>query len=209
MKDMAVDQETMANLIAKARQGDRGAFETVVVEHQDQLRTYIRIRIGRHLRGRLEPEDVFQDTLMHAFQSVAHFTWRGDTSFQRWLEAIAEHRIRDAAKSSRTQQSFQLDRPLPAPGVSPSKDVRRNDRFDRLQGSLDRLSPAHREVIILCRLQGLKISQAAQRMQRSESALKNLLLRALKELKADFGDTESLHLPDRELKDRQGVENGE
>ena len=36
-------------------------------------------------------------------------------------------------------------------------------------------------------------------MNRSESAVKNLLLRALKELQESFGDTESLQLPRRSL----------
>lgn len=204
-----MDQETVASLIARARKGDHEAFEAVVKEHQEQLKAYIQGRIGLHIRGRLDPADVFQDTLMQGFRSIAHFTWRGGGSFRRWLEAIAEHRIRDAIRGVKAPQDFQLDRTLPAPDISPSRGARRNERFERLQGALERLSPDHREVILLCRIQGLKISEVAQRMQRSESAIKSLLLRALRELKTVFGDTESLHLPERQLSGGRGTDNGD
>ena len=52
-------------------------------------------------------------------------------------------------------------------------------------------------MILLSRIEGLSIKEIAQRMRRSESAVKNLLLRALKGLRSSFGDTESLRLPDR------------
>jgi len=204
-----VDQETVASLIARARKGDHEAFEAVVNEHQEQLNGYIRGRIGAHLRGRLDPADVFQDTLLHGFRSIAHFTWRGGGSFRRWLEAIAEHRIRDALRGAKAPRDFQLDRGLPASDISPSRGARRNERFDRLQGALERLSPDHQQVILLCRIQGLKISEVAQRMQRSESAVKSLLLRALRELKTSFGDTESLHLPDKQLSGGRGADDGD
>ncbi len=116
--------------------------------------------------------------------------------------AIAENRIRDAAKGPRAADEFELPADARADGVSPSRHLQRSERFDRLQSSLDRLSPDHRRVVMLSRIDGLKIKEIAQRMNRSESAVKNLLLRALRELKSSFGDTESLHLPDGHLDSR-------
>ena len=37
--------------------------------------------------------------------------------------------------------------------------------------------------------------QIAERMERSPNAIKHLLARALRQLRAEFGDTQSLHLP--------------
>ena len=54
-------------------------------------------------------------------------------------------------------------------------------------------------MIRLCRIEGLPIEEAARRMNRSASAVKMLLWRALRELKGRFGETESLNLPDRRL----------
>ncbi len=46
--------------------------------------------------------------------------------------------------------------------------------------------------------------EIAERMNRSEEAVRQLLARALKKLKAGFGDTESLHLPDSSLTKGEG-----
>jgi RNA polymerase sigma-70 factor (ECF subfamily) len=93
---------------------------------------------------------------------------------------------------------------LPVDDATPSKAMRRDERFDRLQSAIDRLSPDHRRVILLARIEGLQVKEIAKLMQRSESAVKSLLLRALKALQESFGDTESLGLPDRRLKQEEG-----
>jgi RNA polymerase sigma-70 factor (ECF subfamily) len=108
------------------------------------------------------------------------------------------------------QRTVKLELKTEVPGgdVSPSKHLRRDERFDRLQHSLDRLSPDHRRVIILSRIKGLTTGEIAIRMDRSESAVKSLLFRALRELKGAFGDTASLSLPDRSLEDRGSTRDG-
>ena len=65
--------------------------------------------------------------------------------------------------------------------------------------ALDKLSPEHREVIRLARIERLPGAEIARRMNRSPSAVAQLLSRALKKLRERFGDTESLSLPDRTL----------
>ena len=72
--------------------------------------------------------------------------------------------------------------------------MRRVERHDRLEDSLARLQPDHREVIRLVRLKQLSCRQAGEQMGRSEVATRSLLLRALRRLKQEFGDTESLSL---------------
>ena len=90
---------------------------------------------------------------------------------------------------------------LPADDESPGRNLRRQERFDRLSKSVESLSPDYRIVIRLARIEGLKIGEIADRMNRSPSAVRNLLLRAMRELKKSFGETESLSLPDRRLGD--------
>ncbi len=84
--------------------------------------------------------------------------------------------------------------------------MQREERFERLEKALDGLSRDHREVIHLCRIEGLPFQEAARRMNRSADAVKMLLSRALEELKGKFGDTQSLHLPDRKLRSKGGGE---
>ena len=155
--------------------------------------------MGSHLRRRVEPEDVLQEALVRAFHSIGGFSWKGDDSFIRWLGGIAENVILNLTKKHSPDQNLRLVRDVSSAEVSPSKAMRRDERFRHLENSLDDLSEAHRTVILLARIEGLPIREIAQRMERSETAVKNLLLRALKSLKSSFGDTESLGLPDRHL----------
>ena len=115
----------------------------------------------------------------------------------RWLGTIAENLILNASKKYARQKNLRLDRDVAASEISPSKALRREERFDRLESALKDLSEDYRTVILLSRIEGLSIKEIAPRMRRSESAVKNLLLRALKGLRSSFGDTESLRLPDR------------
>ena len=82
---------------------------------------------------------------------------------------------------------------------SPSRSLRREERFERLQKALDALPPDYREVVVLARLKGLKMKEIAARMERSVFSVTHLLSRALDSLKGAFGDTESLGLPPRRL----------
>jgi len=72
--------------------------------------------------------------------------------------------------------------------------------MERLERALGRLSPDHAEVVRLVKIEGLRIRDVAERMGRSETAVKNLLLRALGSLREAFGETGSLHLPARTLR---------
>ena len=86
-------------------------------------------------------------------------------------------------------------------GTNPSQALRRNERFERLKRALKALPPDHAQVIFLARIQGLPVKEVARRMERTPEATSMLLLRALMKLKTAFGNTESLHLPDRSLEE--------
>jgi RNA polymerase sigma factor (sigma-70 family) len=83
----------------------------------------------------------------------------------------------------------------------------REERFARLRAALERLDADHRKVILLARIEKLPSREIAERMQRSPQAVAQLLSRALRKLRENFGRTESLHLPDRTL-GREGGTDG-
>jgi RNA polymerase sigma-70 factor (ECF subfamily) len=154
--------------------------------------------MGPKVRGRLEPEDVLQETFAVAFQSIGQVQWYGEERFYRWLGSIAEHVIWSSSQKKAWEQ-IRLRQDVRGVDHSPSKEMRRNERFERLERALEGLSNDHRDVITLARLEGLTVSEIATRMDRSPNAVKKLLARALTRLKESFGDTESLHLPARRM----------
>lgn len=192
------------SLVERAQLGDRAAFEHLVGEVEARLESFIRSRLGIELRSRVEVLDVLQETLLRAYRDLNGFSCRHEDSLLAWLSGIAEHVILETASRVRRDPALPLDQEVAAEGATPSKILRRDERFERLQSALESLSPDHREVICLVRVEGLPVREAAKKMKRTPHAVSNLLLRATQKLKEILGDTESLSLPDRPLKRSEG-----
>ena len=187
-------------LVARAQAGEREARETLAARLHDPLDRYVRLRVGPHLRQKVEIEDVLQEAFTKAFTSIAQFRGRSEQQFLKWLQAIAERVILKLARYHRRDQVlFVEQKGAPFRDVTPSRAMQRDERFERLQQALESLSPDHREVITLARLQGLRTEEIARRMNRSTNAVLNVLFRALSKLREAFGDTESFSLPPRRL----------
>ncbi|MBN1441330.1 MAG: sigma-70 family RNA polymerase sigma factor, partial [Planctomycetes bacterium] len=148
---------------------------------------------------RLDLDEIVQDTFVRAYESLRSF--RGDDipSFARWLMGIARIAVIRAASPPGAGQLALGDGIAAEAGASPSAALRREERFERLQVSLDTLTGDYREVLYLARIEGLSMKEIADRMGRSPEAVKKLFGRALAKLRERFGDTESFHLPDRQL----------
>ena len=187
------------SLVDRARRGDRRAFDELIRDHQPRLERLVEARLGNQLRGALDVEDVLQEALLRAFRSLPGFKWRREDAFFSWMAGIVENVIRTAAQKHGRGEFIELDGDPIADQSSPSKGVFREERFDRLEEALGALTPDHREVILLARIERLRIREIAERMNRSPDAVKQLLVRALRRLRESFGDTESLHLPPRRL----------
>lgn len=201
-------QQDIQALVDSAQKGNREAFETLVLQTRGRIRALVASRLSAHLVLGVETDDVYQEAILRAFQSIAKCRWQGEDSFLRWMGGIAENVILELGRRRARERKVSLRGDPPARVVSPSREMRRDERFDRLEGSLDKLSPEHREIILLTRIQGLTFEEAAARMGRSPDAVKQLLYRALKQLKSTFGDTESFCLPDRALGGEKGASRG-
>jgi len=194
-------QADLRSALERAQTGDRTALDELVRCHRPRLEAFIHSRLGEALARTVDVQDLLQETLLRACKALDDFQARDEESFCRWLCGIAEHVILEAARRERRERRAPLDSDIATADVpSPSKVLRRDERFDRLQAALDSLPPEYREVISLVRLEGLPVREVARRMQRTPHAVSNLLLRATRKLKEVLGDTESLSLPERRLR---------
>ena len=197
-----MDGDALARTIEEARRGSAGAFERLAAAHRPRLEALVRTRLGSRLRPRIELDDIVQEALLRALRSMGGYREQGPDSFFRWLGGIANHVILETARREKRDIIVPLDVEPAAGGVSQSKAGARDERFDRLQQSLDGLSPDHRLVIMLARVERLPMKEVARRMDRTPEAVTQLLWRALRKLKDSFGSTDSFHLPPRSLEDR-------
>ena len=134
-----VAPNTTESLVRRAKDGDRAAFEALTESCGDRLESTVRSRIGPTIKGRIQVEDILQETYLRAFQSVDRFQLRTDDSFYHWLCGIAEHLIWNVAQK-RGGTELHLVHDVVSDDASPSKGLRREERLTRLKAALDHLS---------------------------------------------------------------------
>ena len=142
--------------IREAQQGNRDAFERLVDHHRGRLKAVVQRRLGGHLRQRIEVDDVVQETFLRALQSLDSFREEGSDSFFHWLRGIAENLLLYWARQHQRTNLLESGDRARTDNVSPSKHLRREERFERLEAAMSGLSPSHREVILLARRPSLR-----------------------------------------------------
>lgn len=192
-------QEDLRQWIRQAQAGDRCALERLFQHNRGPLEATVRQRLGKHLRQEIEVDDVLQETFLKALQSMGSYRDQGRDSFLNWLRGIAENLLLYWARQHQRARCLPMDREVGKSCTPPSREMRRQERFERLQDALSRLSPEHREVILMARVEGIPTQEIARRLGRSQAAVKQMLWRAIQKLGERFGETESLHLPQRSL----------
>jgi RNA polymerase sigma-70 factor, ECF subfamily len=199
------DERRARELVERAKTGDGAAFDELVALHRRRIEGLIRARLGARLEHEVEGDDVLQETVLKALESIGRFSWQGEDSFMRWIGTIAENVIRSAARKEKRRQEIPLAGDFPGADPSQSRVVRRDERFERFQEAFDALDPDARQVIHLARIQGMPIKEVARAIGRTPNATSILLYRALIKLRDRFGDTESFGLPPlRDLKEEKG-----
>jgi len=102
-------EQTPAELISRARDGDDEAFRALTEPHRRELQ----VHCYRMLGSLQDAEDALQDTLLAAWQGVRDF--EGRASIRTWLYRIATNRCLDALRSASRRPAKAWD----IPGVVP------------------------------------------------------------------------------------------
>lgn len=163
--------------------------------------------VGPHLRGKLGPSDIVQETLLRAQRKLAQFEGRTDAELRAWLRAILLNSIRDAVRQYqpgskcdllRERQLHSLlsdpgDARLPVSTDSPSKQLLARERAASLREALMQLPDDYRRVIQLRSFERRPFAEIGIAMGRSADASRKLWLRAVERLRDLLGaDDESL-----------------
>jgi RNA polymerase sigma-70 factor (ECF subfamily) len=167
--------------------------------HQAYLGLLARLHLDPRLRGKLDPSDAVQLTLLKAHQG--HEQFRGSTEGERlaWLHRILANTLADALKEfgrdrrdvAREQSLEQALRDsetslralLGGPPSSPSEQAMRHEDLLRLARALEQLPEDQRTVVELHHLQDRAVADIAATLGRSEAAVAGLLRRGLKRLR--------------------------
>jgi len=140
-------------------------------------------RISPSLRVHVSPEDVAQEVLAALFRDLLRIGPNRVEDISRWVFTVAENRIRDLAKGLNAAKR-KGEAPRPPRQRTPSSIVSRREELARVIAAIDRLPPAQRDVVRLRRFERLPTSEVAQRLGRSEGAVRMLYMRAVRALEA-------------------------
>jgi RNA polymerase sigma-70 factor, ECF subfamily len=194
---MDVDLERTRGLFLRARAGDEEAYRALLEQHRDELARRARGRLPPALRKVVDASDLAQGAMLQAVRAFDAFDYRGPGSFRHWLHAILENEIRGVRRrllergkrdftrevplslASPSEQSARTRTGLAASATSPSGRAEQAEWRAHLATQLAALTPDHREVIRLVKLEEKSVAEAAVLLGRSENATKKLLARAL------------------------------
>lgn len=170
-------------LLVQAAQADPSKFDVLYELHFERIYFFIVSRV----RDRGVAEDITSETFQKALASLASYEYRG-APFASWLYRIASNAIVDHFhRSNREQQLDELEHPLAQPELS-SNDmefVEKHVHFFRL---VEQLPEVQRRVVLERFVEDRSIREIAQRLSKTEGAIKQLQFRALQTLRAQIGD---------------------
>ena len=184
------DPEPVAELVRRARQGERAAFAALVRRHLRAAYAVALAVLGRPA----DAEDVAQDAFLVAFERLA--SCREPARFSGWLLTIVRHQALNALERRRIRAVTDDDVAAaadPAGSVTGDAVLRR-----RLLAALARLSPREREVVLLHDLEGWTHGDIAAALEISEVMSRQHLFQARRILRGLMGDgsTEVAHAHD-------------
>ena len=92
---------TTADLLLAIERGDSQAVNQLLAFHRAYLKRLIDVRLDPQLRGRIDPSDVVQETLVVASRRIQDFLKRRPTSFRIWLRRKALEQLIDQRRFHR------------------------------------------------------------------------------------------------------------
>jgi len=183
-------------IVARLRLGDESALAEFVEANRPALMAFLHSRIGSHLAKKTEAEDILQDACLEAVRSLDKApleTWDP----LHWLFQICERKIIDAHRRHFSSQKRDASREASIPDGSqaaglgnllaasmttPSAAFSRDQRQLRMLAALDTLPEEQREALRLRYLVGLPSKEIAQKLGKTDGAVRVMLSRSLAKL---------------------------
>jgi RNA polymerase sigma-70 factor, ECF subfamily len=168
-------------LLAAVAAGDPVAVRRLLDDVAPIVYGFVFARVGG---DEATAEDLLQETLFEGVRSAGGF--RGDAALSTWLCAIARRRLARYYETERKAEAAR--RGLHVVGeLGEEEALETLDRRDEIILALGRLSPLHRQVLVMKYLDGSSVGQIAEALGRSSLQIQSLLQRARDGLRRELG----------------------
>jgi RNA polymerase sigma-70 factor, ECF subfamily len=184
-------------LVDRFKNGDEGAFEQMVNRYWDRIYAMVH----QLLRNQQDAEEVTQDAFIRAHRGLVNF--RGDAAFSTWLYQIATNLARNRYWywwRRKRDKSISFDQPVGEDSDTPLSEIfaaevetpedaaLTQELVDRIAVGMERISPKHREILILRNVKNLSYEEIAEILEISVGTVKSRIARARESLRSKLGD---------------------
>ena len=170
----ALDNQVDERELIAAAQEDPARFAELYELHFERVYAYI----ARRVNDRAAAEELTAHVFHQALANLGKFKWRG-APFAAWLFRIAANSIADRAQKLARESSSEV----PDIAAKPEPDLEQIERIAQVFRQVDKLPWDQRFVIRMRFAEEKSIREIAQRLSRSEGAIKQLQFRALQNLR--------------------------
>jgi RNA polymerase sigma-70 factor (ECF subfamily) len=165
-----------AELLARAGRGDPKAYAELYNKYESDL-----YRFALYLSGGPDvAEELYQETWFRVVKNLGN---KPVANFKRWLFTIAANLHRDELRKRKVRRQY-ADEKTGTPHSRPAADsiaIRKE-----LHAAMEKLTEQQRSAFVLVYVQGFKIREAGEILDKPEGTVKSTLYRALELLRAEL-----------------------
>lgn len=168
-------------LIAGVRQGNELHFKYLYERYFQRIYSFVYLR----LRNRADAEEVVQETFTAVYRSID--AYRGQSSLAAWIYGIAKNTVNNHIRRARAQEQrieraeAELTRAqLNLDACTPEDHLNLKRCEYAVRESLESVGDWHAEAFVLRHFEDLSIDEIAQRVSRSNDAVRSSLYRMKK-----------------------------
>lgn len=159
-------------LIAMARSGNAGAFETIVDRYQGRLLGFCRQMLG----STEDAEDILQEVFVNAYRAM--LADEREINLRPWLYRIARNRCLNHLRKPTADARESMDMVPAVEASSTAEKVHNREEFRQLLTDVSKLPETQRSALLLREMDALSYEEIAHAMDTSVPSVKSLLVRA-------------------------------
>ena len=159
-------------LIAMARGGNSGAFETIVDRYQGRLLGFCRQMLG----STEDAEDVLQEVFVNAYRAM--LADEREINLRPWLYRIARNRCLNHLRKPTADAQESMDMVPVVEAATTAEKVHNREEFRQLLSDVGKLPETQRSALLLREMDAMSYEEIAAAMETSVPSVKSLLVRA-------------------------------
>ena len=203
---MSFTSETI--VVRRAKQGDQGAFETLLTRYEKRVYS-----LAYHYAGNEQDAmDISQEVFLRVYRFLPQFN--EESQFSTWLYRVTSNVCKDYLRKRNARAAASLSGEedgeeylIEAPDLryNPEDALEQKEMRREIRESLARLTPDHREILIMRDVLGLTYEEIAGSLELEEGTVKSRIARAREKLRQKLMETGNFFAPDKSNKQKGGA----